>query len=255
VFPELLLLVIAARCCAAATPATDCSNCGASRRCGRPARRRGARPDVRQLRRSRTRRRARAQQAQRRLHLALQSARLYPLVDDKLKTKRWRCRRASPCRAVRRHRDAARHPHAAGHRAQSQRIRAQAAHGSAGDGIVVIAGRSGNRYRTIGGEILDEDFLSHHLSNAINGQFSLGGVQDVVIVEYIGAVLAAVRAHQLPGRPDIRVIVFRGIPIMSMVRLPTRGSRGKANCIRAPVGAGIDLATGITLDGVIAPRW
>jgi len=51
--------------------------------------------------------------------------------------------------------------------------------------------------------------------------------------------------------PDIRVIVFRGFPIMAMVRLPTRGSRGKANLHQGAVGAGIDLATGITLDGVI----
>jgi alpha-L-glutamate ligase-like protein len=39
---------------------------------------------------------------------------------------------------------------------------------------------------------------------------------------------------------------------MSMVRLPTRGSRGKANLHQGAVGAGIDLATGITLDGVIS---
>ena len=96
------------------------------------------------------------------------------------------------------------------------------AHGSAGDGIVVIAGRSGNRYRTIGGEILDEDFLSHHLSNAINGQFSLGGVQDVVIVEYMVRFSPLFERISYEGVPDIRVIVFRGVPVMAMVRLPTR---------------------------------
>jgi len=115
----------------------------------------------------------------------------------------------------------------------------------------VVSGRSGNRYRTIGGEILDEDFLSHHLSNAINGQFSLGGVQDVVIVEYMVRFSPLFERISYQGVPDIRVIVFRGIPIMSMVRLPTRGSRGKANLHQGAVGAGIDLATGITLDGVI----
>ena len=38
---------------------------------------------------------------------------------------------------------------------------------------------------------------------------------------------------------------------MAMVRLPTRASHGKANLHQGAVGAGIDLATGITLDGVI----
>jgi alpha-L-glutamate ligase-like protein len=47
------------------------------------------------------------------------------------------------------------------------------------------------------------------------------------------------------------VIVFRGIPIMAMVRLPTRGSQGKANLHQGAVGAGIDLATGVTLTGVM----
>ena len=139
--------------------------------------------------------------------------RLYPLVDDKLKTKRLALEagiavpqlygvietqhdiRTLPD-IVRSHNEFALKP----------------AHGSAGDGIVVIAGRSGNRYRTIGGDILDEDFLSHHLSNAINGQFSLGGVQDVVIVEYMVRFSPLFERISYQGVPDIRVIVFRGVP-------------------------------------------
>lgn len=124
-------------------------------------------------------------------------------------------------------------------------------HGSAGDGIVVIAGRSGSRYRTISGTLLDADYLSHHLSNAINGQFSLGGIQDVVIVEYMVHFSPVFQSLSFQGVPDIRIIVFRGYPIMAMVRLPTRASGGKANLHQGAVGAGIDLATGCTLDGVL----
>jgi alpha-L-glutamate ligase-like protein len=176
----------------------------------------------------------------------------FPLVDDKLKTKRLALRagiavpklfgvietqhdiRSLPD-IVREHPDFALKP----------------AHGSAGDGIVVISGRSGSRYRTIGGALLDEDYLSHHLSNAINGQFSLGGVPDVVIVEYMVKFSPLFERISYQGVPDIRVIVFRGFPIMTMVRLPTRASLGKANLHQGAVGAGIDLATGITLDGVV----
>ena len=38
---------------------------------------------------------------------------------------------------------------------------------------------------------------------------------------------------------------------MAMVRLPTRASHGKANLHQGAVGAGIDIATGVTLDGVV----
>ena len=160
------------------------------------------------------RRRARAEQAQRRLHPALQSAPAVSAGRRQAQDQAPRAgRRASPCRQlygvietqhdirtlpdiVREHNEFALKP----------------AHGSAGDGIVVIAGRSGNRYRTISGDILDEDFLSHHLSNAINGQFSLGGVQDVVIVEYMVRFSPLFERISYQGVPDIRVIVFRGYP-------------------------------------------
>jgi alpha-L-glutamate ligase-like protein len=176
----------------------------------------------------------------------------YPLVDDKLQTKRLALQasiavpqlygvietqhdiRSLP-QMVRDHQEFALKP----------------AHGSSGDGIVVIAGRSGSRYRTISGDLLDADYLDHHLSNTINGQFSLGGIQDVVIVEYMVRFLPLFERISYQGVPDIRVIVFRGFPVMAMVRLPTRSSHGKANLHQGAVGVGIDIATGVTLDGVI----
>ena len=74
----------------------------------------------------------------------------------------------------------------------------------------------------ISGVLLEPEFLAHHLSNAISGQFSLGGVQDVVIVEYMVRFSTLFEEVSFQGVPDIRVIVFRGYPIMAMVRLPTR---------------------------------
>nr|WP_210399192.1 alpha-L-glutamate ligase-like protein [Steroidobacter denitrificans] len=178
--------------------------------------------------------------------------RLYPLVDDKLKTKHLALKAGIAVpelygvmetqHEIRRLPEIVR-DHAA--------FALKPAHGSAGDGIVVIAGRSGSRYRTVGGTLLDEDALSHHLSNAINGQFSLGGVPDVVIVEYMVRFSPLFERISFQGVPDIRVIVFRGFPIMAMVRLPTRDSHGKANLHQGAVGAGIDIATGVSLDGVV----
>lgn len=177
--------------------------------------------------------------------------RLYPLVDDKLQTKRLALAAniAVPelYGVIETQHDIRTLPQIV---ATHQEFVLKPAHGSAGDGIIVIAGRSGSRYRTISGALLDADDLSHHLSNAINGQFSLGGVPDVVIVEYMVRFSPLFERISYQGVPDIRVIVFRGFPIMAMVRLPTRVSGGKANLHQGAVGAGIDLASGVTLEGV-----
>jgi alpha-L-glutamate ligase-like protein len=176
----------------------------------------------------------------------------YPLVDDKLKTKRLALQAGIAVPqlygVIETQHDIRSLPEIVRDRPE---FALKPAHGSAGDGIVVIAGRSGARYRTISGDLLDQDFLSHHLSNAINGQFSLGGVQDVVIVEYMVRFSPLFERISFQGVPDIRVIVFRGYPVMAMVRLPARASHGKANLHKGAVGAGIDLATGMTLNGVV----
>lgn len=176
----------------------------------------------------------------------------YPLVDDKLKTKRLALKAGIAVPdlygVIETQHDIRRLPSMVKDRTE---FALKPAHGSGGDGIVVIAGRSGSRYRTISGQLLDEDYLAHHLSNAINGQFSLGGVQDVVIIEYMVRFSALFEKVSFQGVPDIRVIVYRGYPVMSMVRLPTRSSNGKANLHQGAVGVGIDVASGTTLSGVV----
>ena len=52
------------------------------------------------------------------------------------------------------------------------------------------------------------------------------------------------------GVPDIRLIVYKGVPVMGMLRLPTSESEGRANLHQGAIGAGIDLATGSTLTAV-----
>mgnify|MGYP001322684843 CR=1 FL=1 len=178
--------------------------------------------------------------------------RLYPLVDDKLRTKQLALQAGIAVPdlygVIETQHDIRKLSQiVAGH----DEFALKPAHGSAGDGIVVISGRSGARYRAIGGSLLDQEELSHHLSNAINGQFSLGGVPDVVIVEAMVHFSNLFERVSFQGVPDVRVIVFCGYPVMAMVRLPTRTSHGKANLHQGAVGAGIDIASGITLDGVI----
>ena len=58
-------------------------------------------------------------------------------------------------------------------------------------------------------------------------------------------------AVSFEGVPDIRLIVYRGFPIMAMLRLPTRMSQGKANLHQGAIGCGIDIHSGKTLQGVL----
>ena len=124
------------------------------------------------------------------------------------------------------------------------------ASGSGGDGIVVITGRAGNNYRKASGAIVRREEISYHIANTLNGMYSLGGHRDKVIIEYRVRPDPVFGAISYEGVPDIRIVVFLGVPAMAMVRLPTRISDGKANLHQGAIGAGIDLACGRTLTAV-----
>lgn len=124
------------------------------------------------------------------------------------------------------------------------------AHGSGGNGILVIAGRMGNYFQKSNGDLLSLDNIRHHTSNILSGMYSLSGIIDQAIVEYRVKFDPVFRDISYQGVPDIRVIVFRGIPVAAMVRLPTRASDGKANLHQGAMGVGIDLATGVSCGGV-----
>jgi alpha-L-glutamate ligase-like protein len=181
--------------------------------------------------------------------------RLYPLVDDKLLTKELAIRAGI---AVPQLYGVIRTEHDIDQLANlvrdTQDFAIKPAHGSGGDGIMVVAGRSPRSpelYRLIDGSVVSEAEIGFHLSNILSGQFSLGGHRDVALLEYCIKVdpMFSEVCHQ--GVPDIRVIVLRGYPVMSMIRLPTRRSRGKANLHQGAVGAGVDMARGVTTFGVL----
>ncbi|MEN8718964.1 MAG: alpha-L-glutamate ligase-like protein [Oceanococcaceae bacterium] len=124
------------------------------------------------------------------------------------------------------------------------------AHGAGGEGIIVVRGRKGGDYLRASGQPISADMLDHHVSNILSGMFSLGGLPDTAMIEYcvdFDPVFAPITHH---GVPDIRTLVFRGVPVCAMVRLPTQESDGKANLHQGAVGAGVDLATGRTIGGV-----
>jgi len=124
------------------------------------------------------------------------------------------------------------------------------AHGSGGVGILVITGRIRKLFRKASGDFITQEELDHHISNTLSGLFSLGGAQDKALIEARVHFDPIFESVTYQGVPDVRIIVFRGVPVMAMVRLPTRASDGKANLHQGAIGAGIDMGTGRTLTAV-----
>jgi alpha-L-glutamate ligase-like protein len=175
----------------------------------------------------------------------------YPRVDDKLITKRLAIEAGLPVPelyAVVREEHEIAELHAK--LAAREQFVVKPAHGSGGDGILVITGRRGGKYRRSNGAFISRGEFDHHLSNMLSGLFSLGGHPDHVLVEYCVQFDPIFDNVSYKGVPDVRIIVFLGYPVMAMIRLPTRMSDGKANLHQGAIGVGIDIPTGLTRRGV-----
>jgi len=178
--------------------------------------------------------------------------RLYPLVDDKLKTKEIALKAGLNV------------PELYGVVEIERQIRNLAellkpysdfvvkpAHGSGGDGILVITSRTrSQQYRKASGLLMTQEEVNRHVSNILSGMYSLGGYPDKAMIEGCVRFDPLFESITYLGVPDIRIIVFLGVPVMSMSRLPTRMSEGKANLHMGALGVGIDIVTGTTLKAV-----
>ncbi|MBB3330462.1 alpha-L-glutamate ligase-like protein [Halomonas campaniensis] len=177
--------------------------------------------------------------------------RLYPLVDDKLKTKLLAQEYGITTPALIgtvttqfgvKQLDAMLH----GHRG----FVIKPAKGSGGKGILVIEHVEDGAYVKPSGARLGLGDLERHVSNILSGLYSLGGSPDVAVIEALINFDERLSEYTYEGVPDIRVIVFKGYPVMAMMRLSTAASDGKANLHQGAVGVGLDIATGTAIRGV-----
>jgi alpha-L-glutamate ligase-like protein len=113
-----------------------------------------------------------------------------------------------------------------------------------GNGILVIDVRDGKMMR--GSRVVSEDDFVYHAAGIISGLYSLAGHADAAMVEEKLVTHPVIAPLAVDGVPDLRVIVYRGIPVMAMMRLPTRTSGGRANLHQGALGVGIDLELGVT---------
>ncbi len=125
--------------------------------------------------------------------------------------------------------------------------------GFGGEGILVVYGKKKERENTwikADGSLVAVDDLKNHINNIIDGSFSLSNIPDIAFFEERLQLLKLFKPYAYKGIPDIRVIVYNKVPVMAMLRLPTKESGGKANLQQGAIGAGIDLASGITTTAV-----
>lgn len=124
------------------------------------------------------------------------------------------------------------------------------ARGAGGNGIMVITGKLGHSFRKPDDSLVSADSISFHILNILSGMYSLGGMPDRAMVEYCVQFSPVFRDIAYQGVPDIRIIVYKGVPVMAMLRLPTRESDGKANLHQGAMGCGINMRTGMTTTAV-----
>ncbi|QIL84579.1 alpha-L-glutamate ligase-like protein [Vibrio sp. HDW18] len=118
------------------------------------------------------------------------------------------------------------------------------ARGSGGKGILVVTSHQDGVYTKPSGATINQQDVERHISNALAGLFSLGGKNDVALVENLIQFDDCFEGFSYEGVPDVRIIVFKGYPVMAMMRLSTSVSDGKANLHQGAVGVGLDIATG-----------
>lgn len=125
--------------------------------------------------------------------------------------------------------------------------------GFGGEGIVVVYGKkkSGtDAWVKADRSVVTVEDLKNHIRNILDGSYSLSGTPDVAFFEERLKLLKLFKPYSYKGIPDVRVIVYNKVPVMAMLRLPTKESGGKANLTQGAIGVGIDLALGVTTTAV-----
>lgn len=175
---------------------------------------------------------------------------LYPLVDSKIKTYELTLQHGIPTPLLFSHIDSY---------GQLKRLDQllkkhstfviKPSRGAMGNGILIINSVDWNEpsetrvYQTSKGEFSQKD-IEHFLSDILSGMYSLNGQPDTAIIQEKLNPHSELQRFSYKGIPDVRVIVFKGYPVMAMLRCPTSQSRGRANLHQGAIGCGVELSTG-----------
>src|SRR3989338_1762771 len=118
--------------------------------------------------------------------------------------------------------------------------------GYGGEGITLIHNRKTELFLGSGKKKYHWADIYRQCSDILDGKYSISGLGDKVIFEEL------LLPHDYffdvveDGLPDVRIVVFNKVPVMAMLRLPSKESGGRANLHLGAIGLGIDIATGTT---------
>jgi len=126
------------------------------------------------------------------------------------------------------------------------------ARGSGGNGILILK-KNGAGWNAPDGQFYDIERIRMHIASILYGAYNHDHADTVVVEEKLvpHPVLTAIYQN---GIPDVRLILYHDLPVMAMLRIPTKQSRGKANLHQGAIGIGIDLRTGTLGTGVYKGR-
>ncbi len=172
----------------------------------------------------------------------------YPLADDKILTKETLEVHQIPCAKtlgiIERIGDIGK---VWGEMRQYDKLAIKPANGSGGGGIMILR-KQGEMNWEKGGKAISGDTIGRHMADIIMGVYSLGG-KDRVLIE------TCIEPHPFfheiypAGVPDFRVVLLEDQPLLSMLRVPTDQSDGKANLHQGGLGIGIDMDKGRLTQG------
>ncbi|MBD3250601.1 MAG: hypothetical protein GF381_03475 [Candidatus Pacebacteria bacterium] len=120
--------------------------------------------------------------------------------------------------------------------------------GHGGKGVVAFDKKykRSDVWKDVVGKRWNLDQLKLHCFDILEGQYSSHGEAPKVILEERIVSHPRLLQYSYKGTPDVRIVIFNGIPIMSYMRLPTEESGGRANQNQGALGVGIDIGSGLT---------
>ncbi len=124
--------------------------------------------------------------------------------------------------------------------------------GTGGNGIIVFYGKKKGETAWIRSNhrVMNKEQLRIHFEKILDGSFSMGDSKDIVIIEERILNHSTLKKYSFRGVPDIRLIIFNKVPVMAMIRFPTKISDGKANLHAGGICAGVNIATGVTTNAI-----
>jgi len=128
------------------------------------------------------------------------------------------------------------------------------ARGYGGNGIVAFKSWRDGIGTTVSGQEYTIKDLESHIFDILDGAFSLQYEPDKAFIEERVIQSSFFKKIAPVGLADIRIVGFRMVPVMAMLRIPTQQSFGKANLHLGALAVGIDLATGITTSATSKSR-